>query len=224
MRMAWQDGQEGQGRNPHSQGGGGRRRGAWRLLEGGLRRLRDRHDGVLPADVAAERHHRGAAQGPRRLFQSEQRAVAQFVRHRPAVRRPHGILRRRDAVGSRQSAGDGRPATRGRSGRGRRVGRDRPAAAASRRHDKQGTGSGRQTAAEAAAATGAERRSGRAASRRPGHGGARRCATSADRGGAARRNWRGAKSRPSSRRRSRSAKRWATIRNWPSWRASWRST
>ena len=27
-----------------------------------------RHDGLLPADVVAERNHRGAAQGPRRLF------------------------------------------------------------------------------------------------------------------------------------------------------------
>ena len=42
--------------------------------------------------------------------------------------------RGRDAVGSRQSAGDGRPAACGRSRRGRRVGRHRPAAAASRRH------------------------------------------------------------------------------------------
>ena len=90
--------------------------------------------------------------------------------------------------------------------------------------EKQGTGSGRQTAAEAAAATGAERRSGRAASRRRGHGGARRCATHGRPRRSCARNWRSAKSRPSSRRRSRSAKPCATIRNWPSWRANWRST
>ena len=73
------------------------------------------HDGVLPADVAAERNHRGAAQGARRLFQPEQRAVAQFIRHRPTIRRAHSVRRWRNAVRPRQSAGDCRPATRGRS-------------------------------------------------------------------------------------------------------------
>ena len=64
-------------------------------------------------------------------------------------------------------------------------GRHRPAAAASRRHEEQGARPGRQAAAEAATAAGAERRSGRAGTRRRDHGGPRRCSAQADRGRAA---------------------------------------
>ena len=110
----------------------------------------------------------------------------------------------------------------GRSRRGRRIGRHCPAAAASRRREEQGGGSGRQAAAEAATATGAERRSGRAD-----------VPVAATTAGAAamfsasrprpncRRRWKSARNRPSNRRRSRFATRWATIRNWQSWHASW---
>ena len=75
-----------------------------RRLEGRLRRFRDRDDGVLPADVAAERHHRGPAQGPRGLFQPQQPDVARLVRHRRAVRRPYRVRRGRAGVRPRQRA------------------------------------------------------------------------------------------------------------------------
>ena len=64
-----------------TQGGGRRGRPPRRRLEGRLRRFRDRDDGVLPADVAAQRHHRGAAPGPRRLFHPAQRVQPRLLRH-----------------------------------------------------------------------------------------------------------------------------------------------
>src|SRR3546814_16327881 len=65
-----------------------------RSVEGRLCRLRDRDDGILPADVAARRNDRKAAQGARRLFRADDRAgetgyggVERAVRRRSAGRR-----------------------------------------------------------------------------------------------------------------------------------------
>ena len=43
----------------------------WRCLESGLRRLRDRDDGLLPVDVAVERNNGKATQGDVGLLQSD---------------------------------------------------------------------------------------------------------------------------------------------------------
>ena len=63
----------------HPQDQESRPRPPWRLLEGRLRRLRDGHDGVLPAAVAAELGDPGAARGdlellrPRHHLQDDER-------------------------------------------------------------------------------------------------------------------------------------------------------
>ena len=91
-----------------------------RRLEGRVRRFRHRDDGVLPADVAAERDDRGPAQGSRGLFQPQQPDVACLLRHRAAVRRPHRVRRRRAGVRPRQRADHHRQAPGHRADRGRR--------------------------------------------------------------------------------------------------------
>ena len=53
---------------------GGRRRPPRRRLEGGLRRLRDRDDGLLPADVADQHHQPRAEARHRRLFRAGHRS------------------------------------------------------------------------------------------------------------------------------------------------------
>ena len=45
-------------------------RPSWRRLESRLCRLRDRHDGVLPSDVADQHHHAGTEARHRRLFRA----------------------------------------------------------------------------------------------------------------------------------------------------------
>ena len=96
-----QEGRRSRGRHHQEDRGWRRRRRPWRRLEGGVRRLRDGDDGVLPADVAAERDDRRPAQGPRRLFQPQQPVEPRLVRHRPAVRRSYRVRRRRPGVRSR---------------------------------------------------------------------------------------------------------------------------
>src|SRR3546814_15349268 len=74
----------------------GARRPARRRVEGRLCRLRHRDDGLFPADVAARRDDREAAQGARRLFRADDRPDE--TGHR-GVDRP---VRRRIARRSRQ--------------------------------------------------------------------------------------------------------------------------
>ena len=192
------------------------------LLEGRLRRLRHRDDGLLPADVAAERHHRGAAQRPRRLFQPEQRAQPHLFRHRPAVRRPHRVRGWRDGLGSaarrRSRSASSRSSIDVEEDDDRMSSRSRGRIATIRRAARRIVGgrAGRRRCRSASPATTAPAGRGRC---RVGAGGSLPRAGASRRRSAQRRprpncgrNSRSGKSRHSSRRRSRSARRCAAIR------------
>jgi nicotinate phosphoribosyltransferase len=81
----------------------GRKSSLWRgpprrRLESGLRRLRDRHDGVLPVDVAAERDDGKATQGDFGLFQSDDPGEPRFGRRRRRLWRRQRLCRRDDGA------------------------------------------------------------------------------------------------------------------------------
>ena len=76
---------------------------SWRRLEGGLCRLRDRDDGVLPADVADQHDHARAEARHRRLFRGAEHRAHDLGRGRRAGR--HGLRPGRRARGRRRVRG-----------------------------------------------------------------------------------------------------------------------
>jgi hypothetical protein len=102
---------------------GGRRR-PWRRLEDRLRRLRHRHDGLLPADVAAGLHHEGQAGRHRRLLQDpheggHDRRFGCRGRHQPDPGGRHGPHPGRPGQEGRSANRNLNLAAQGRSGAGR---------------------------------------------------------------------------------------------------------